>query len=257
MGARIHVATILGLTLLAWGSMAFAQEGDAGNPAAIERTVNQSLPFDDAGDELSLSWMLREGGVILWAIGAMSFVTVVWALYLSLTVTAGREVPAGFVRSALNQLRTGDLRSAYQMCDGRDALFARVLRAGLKAAGHDRYVLQEAMESEGERCATALWQKISYLNNIGVIAPLVGLLGTVWGMIQAFAAIATTQAQSRNLAMAMGVSKAMVTTFAGLLLAIPAFLCYYYLRGRVIRIIASVEAHASEVLEVLTRRQEQ
>ncbi|HIJ64340.1 MAG TPA: MotA/TolQ/ExbB proton channel family protein [Candidatus Hydrogenedentes bacterium] len=256
MGIGRFAGMLLTIALLVCAGAALAQEDEV-NAEAQPSPVNNPTTLGGASDSLTLGMMMTEGGLVLYFIGVMSFVTVVWALYLFLTVTPGREVPPSFVKSALNQLRAGDLRSVYQMCDGRDVLFARVLRAGLKAVGHDRYVLQEAMESEGERAATALWQKISYLNNIGVIAPLLGLLGTVWGMIQAFGAIAMNQAQSKNLAMAAGVSKAMVTTFAGLLLAIPAFLVYYYLRGRVIKIVATVEAHASEVLEVLTRRQEQ
>ena len=139
------------------------------------------------------------------------------------------------------------------MCDGRDELLANVIISGLKMAGLDRYVIQEAMEREGELGAAALWQRISYINNVGVIAPLLGLLGTVWGMMRAFGAIAFDDAQSRALSMAYSVSMAMITTAAGLLLAIPALLAYYYFRGRVIKIIAEVEAQASEVVEALSR----
>jgi biopolymer transport protein ExbB len=142
------------------------------------------------------------------------------------------------------------------MCEGRDELLANVIRAGLKASGHDRYVIQEAMESEGERGATALWQKISYLNNIGVIAPLLGLLGTVWGMIQAFGAIAMADDRVKGLQMAESVAQAMITTAAGLMLAIPAMAMYFYLRGRVVKIIAQVEAQASEIVELLTQGRE-
>jgi biopolymer transport protein ExbB len=117
--------------------------------------------------------------------------------------------------------------------------------------GHDRYVIQEAMESEGERGAAALWQKISYLNNVGVIAPLLGLLGTVWGMIGAFGAIALSDTESRGLLMAYNVAQAMVTTAAGLMLAIPAMVAYFYFRGRVVKIIALVEAQAAELVDLL------
>ena len=108
------------------------------------------------------------------------------------------------------------------------------------------------MESEGERGATALWQKISYLNNIGVIAPLLGLLGTVMGMIGAFGAIAYNDTENRSLVMAYYVAQAMITTAAGLMLAIPAMLVYYYLRGRVVKIVAEVEAQATEFVELLS-----
>jgi biopolymer transport protein ExbB len=119
--------------------------------------------------------------------------------------------------------------------------------------GHDRYVIQEAMESEGERGAAALWQKISYLNNIGVIAPLLGLLGTVLGMMQAFGSIALDDAQVKTLKMAYAVAQAMITTAAGLMLAIPALVVYFYLRGRVTKIIAQVEAQSAELVEALVR----
>ena len=217
----------------------------AGAAAAQEQVVRVQ--------DLSLMALIVQGGAILWVIMALGFVTLVMAVYFFLTVTPRREVPAGFMKRALGQVRSGDLRGAYQMCEGRDELLARVIRAGLKVSGHDRYVIQDAMESEGERGATALWQKISWLNNAGVIAPLLGLLGTVWGMIQAFRAIAFDSAQVKGMTMAYSVSKAMITTAAGLLLAIPALLAYYYLRGRVIKIIAEVEAHSSEMVELLTR----
>ena len=151
----------------------------------------------------------------------------------------------------LLSLKAGEIQGAYHMCLERDEILARVLAAGLKKAGHDRFVIQEAMESEGERSAAALWQRITYLNNIGTTAPLLGLLGTVWGMMNAFGAIAFDAAQVKGITMAYSVSMAMITTAGGLVLAIPAMGIYYFLRGRVIRIIADVEEQASVFLELL------
>ncbi len=124
--------------------------------------------------QLTLWTMIKQGGAILWVLMGFGFVTLVMAIYFFLTIKPGREVPVNFVKRAQSQIRAGDLRGAYQMCEGREELLASVLRAGIRMSGHDRYVIQEAMESEGERGATALWQKISYLHNIGVIAPLLG-----------------------------------------------------------------------------------
>ena len=196
--------------------------------------------------------MVRSGGVVMMIIIALSVVALGMAIYFMVTLTPNREVPLQFVKRAQAQIRAGDLRGAYQMCEDRDEFIANVLRAGLRLHGHDRYVVQEAMQSEGERRAMAMWQKISYLNNIGVLAPLLGLLGTVISMIGAFGAIAYNDAQSRSLAMADNVAKAMVNTAAGLALAIMALIFYYYLRGRVVTIIAHVEAHASEFVELIT-----
>jgi len=196
--------------------------------------------------------MVKSGGPVIVIILILSVVALGMAIYFMITLTPNREVPLQFVKRAQAQIRAGDLRGAYQMCEDRDEFIANVLRAGLRLHGHDRYVIQEAMQSEGERRAMAMWQKISYLNNIGVLAPLLGLLGTVISMIGAFGAIAYNDAQSKSLVMAYNVAQAMVNTAAGLALAIMALIFYYYLRGRVVTIIAHVEAHASEFVELLT-----
>ena len=219
-------------------------------------TVAEDVVVEKAPRQVTLMLMVWWGGWILWITMGLGFIALVMAIYFALTVTPTREVPSNFARRALTQIRAGDLRGAYQLCEGREELLAKVVRAGLKASGHDRYVIQEAMESEGERGITALWQKISYLNNIGTTAPLLGLLGTVWGMVLAFSNIAADDAQVRGMVVAENVSKALITTVGGLVVAIPCMVVYYFLRGRVIRIVAEVEAQASEVVELLTRGRE-
>jgi biopolymer transport protein ExbB len=200
---------------------------------------------------ITLGTMLQQGGVILWVIMGLSVATLAMAIYFIMTVSVAREAPRNLADQIFQKLRKGDLRDAFEICAGREELLAKVFRAGLKAARHDRYVVQEAMESEGERGAAALWQKVSYLNNVAVIAPLLGLLGTVWGMIQAFGAIALDNSQVKGLRMAESVAQAMITTAGGLMLAIPAFVVYFYLRGQVVKITAEVEAQATELIEVL------
>jgi biopolymer transport protein ExbB len=218
--------------------------------SALPALAQEVVPAPVA-ERLTLMDMIQTGGVVLWVIMGLGFVAVVLAFYLIVTLTPKREIPPTLIKRAHKMLKDGDLRGAYQMCEGREELFAQVLRAGLKMAGHDRYVIQEAMESEGERGATALWQRISYLNNIGTLAPLLGLLGTVWGMMQAFSAIALDSAQVKGLTMAYSVAEAMITTAGGLVLAIPAMAIYYYLRGRVIKIVTALEAQASEFVELI------
>lgn len=220
-------------------------------------TPEVAVPVPGAGPvegSVTLMTFLRLGGMILWVTMGLGFLAFVMAVYFFLTLTPKREVPPSLAKRVLKQIRSGDLKGAYEMCQGRDELLANVVRAGLRMSGHDRYVIQDAMESEGERGVTAMWHKISYLNNIGVIAPLLGLLGTVWGMLLAFNRIATDNSQVRGTAVAENVSKAMITTVGGLVVAIPCMAMYFYLRGRVIKIIAEVEAQASEVIELLSHR---
>lgn len=232
-------AGIIGLFTWSICLTAFAQD-----PAA---------PIAGPGQRMTVMMMIQQGGVITWILMALGFLTFTWSIYLIATVTSRREVPAQLAKRVQTAVRANDIKGAIQMCHDRDELLANVLRAGLKMAGHDRYVIQDAMESEGERGSTALWQKISYLNSAAVLAPLLGLLGTVWGMMLAFGAIAFDTAQVKMLNMATSVALAMITTAAGLLLAIPAMTIYFFLRGRVVKIIAEVEAHASEFVELITR----
>ncbi|HNR32796.1 MAG TPA: MotA/TolQ/ExbB proton channel family protein [Candidatus Hydrogenedentes bacterium] len=260
---KSHLVAGILLTSLVLAPQIWGQEPpDAAPEAGIEAppaAVDPVPPIPGTrqpAQQLTLEMMVRQGGPILWVIAGLGFIALVLALYLLLTVTPRREAPATLVKRAHAQVRAGDLRGAYQMCEGRDELLANVLRAGLQMAGHDRYVIQDAMESEGERGAAGLWQKISYLNNIATIAPLLGLLGTVWGMMQAFSTIAFDDAQVKGIAVAYSVSMAMVTTAAGLILAIPAMAIYYYLRGRVVKILAEVEAEASELVELMARSPE-
>ncbi len=221
-----------------------------GLPAMAQETA---APVAGAGQRMTVMMMIQQGGVITWLIMALGFFTFTWAIYLLATITPRREAPAQLAKRVQTAIRAGDIKGALQMCHDRDELLANVLRAGLKMAGHERYVIQDAMESEGERGSTALWQRISYLNSAATLAPLLGLLGTVWGMMLAFGSIAFDTAQVKMLNMASSVALAMITTAAGLLLAIPAMAVYFYLRGRVIKIIANVEAHASEFIELITR----
>ena len=208
---------------------------------------------DKTGGPMTLMMMIEQGGFILWVIMALGFVAFVLSIYYLMTLTPRREAPKTLVKRAHGMLHAGDLRGAYQMSQERDEYLAMVLRAGLKMSGHERFVIQEAMESEGERGATALWQKISYLNNIASLTPLLGLLGTVWGMMQAFGAIALQDSQVKTLTLAYSVSLAMITTAGGLLVAIPSLAVYFVLRGRVIKIVSAVEAHASEFVELIVK----
>lgn len=221
-------------------------------------TQEQSSLMDKAIDSLPAGTVtVREfidgGGVILYLILALAFFTIILGIYLFLTVTPRIEAPSKLLKQIANQIRAGEFHEAKKLCNGRHELMAKVLYSGLRVADQERYIIQEAMESEGERGATRLWQRVSYMNNVGAIAPLLGLLGTVWGMIGAFNSIAYDHSQIKGVSMAANVSEAMITTAAGLLLAIPAMLLYFYLRGRVINVLALIESQASEFVELIIK----
>ena len=109
------------------------------------------------------------------------------------------------------------------------------------------------MKAEGARRAAALWQRVTYLQDIAVLAPMLGILGTVLGMIRSFNAIAYSTSLVKPVALAAGVSQALVTTAAGLTLAIPTMAFYFLFRGRVQRIISATESTSAQFLDKLVK----
>jgi biopolymer transport protein ExbB len=106
----------------------------------------------------------------------------------------------------------------------------------------DPGLLREIVEGEGGRQATIIQNQTQYLLDIAVIAPMVGLLGTVMGMLKAFNAVALDLAKAKPMLLAGGVSQALITTVAGLIVAIPAMMAYAYFRGRTSRIVSDLES---------------
>jgi biopolymer transport protein ExbB len=233
---------IIGTLLLIGNFAGWAQESTPTTPAPSQVT-----------EQLTLWMMMQQGGTILWVILALGFVALVLTFYLFFTITPKREIPPVLLRRLQNTLRAGDIESAQRLVEDRDELLANVVRAGFRVLGHERYVIQEAMQNEAERSAGLLWQRVNYLNNIATLAPLLGLLGTVWGMMLAFGNIAFETAQVRTITMAYNVSKAMITTAAGLVVAIPVMALYFYFRARLLKLLAEMEAHVTEFVELLLR----
>lgn len=126
----------------------------------------------------------------------------------------------------------------------------RVLSAGLVNSEHDRIVMKESVEEVGRHVVYELGRYLNTLGTIAAITPLLGLLGTVIGMIKVFAAI-TAQGVGDASVLAGGISEALITTAAGLSVAIPTLMFYRYFRGRVEGFVVSMEQEALKLVEVL------
>ncbi len=126
----------------------------------------------------------------------------------------------------------------------------RVLSAGLIASEYDRIVMKESVEEVGRHVVYDLGRYLNTLGTIAAITPLLGLLGTVIGMIKVFAAI-TAHGVGDASVLAGGISEALITTAAGLSVAIPTLMFYRYFRGRVEGFVVSMEQEALKLVEVL------
>ncbi len=126
----------------------------------------------------------------------------------------------------------------------------RILSAGLRNMHGKREVMKESIEEEGRQVALSLERFLNTLGTIASITPLLGLLGTVIGMIKVFAVITSLGVGDPKI-LADGISEALITTAAGLSVAIPAVMFYRYLRGRVDELLLKMEAQAVYLVEVI------
>ncbi|MBE0564715.1 MAG: MotA/TolQ/ExbB proton channel family protein [Krumholzibacteria bacterium] len=147
-----------------------------------------------------------------------------------------------------------DLRVAYAICERRPGPFANIVRAGLDHADNDWTVIRDVLQEAGRQEATRLTRRLGVLETVAAVSPLLGLLGTVLGMIRVFATVSAAGLGNPE-TLSEGISEAMVTTAAGLIIGIPALVAYNWLNGRADGIIFELEFYSSKVLDTLRRRQ--
>jgi biopolymer transport protein ExbB len=147
-----------------------------------------------------------------------------------------------------------DLSVAYAICERRPGPFATLVKSGLDHSNNDWTIIRDVLEETGRQEATRLTRRLGVLETVAAVSPLLGLLGTVLGMIRVFATISAAGLGNPE-TLSSGISEAMVTTAAGLIIGIPALVAYNWLNGRADRIIFDLEFYSSKVLDTLRRRQ--
>lgn len=162
-------------------------------------------------------------------------------------------VPVQLVESFESHLNARHYREAYEAARGDQSVLGRVLAAGLSKLnlGYDRAV--EAMQQVGEEESTIIEHRLSYLALIGTISPMVGLFGTVHGMISSFSVISVCVSSPRPSELAAGISTALFTTLCGLFLAIPAIASYNVLRNRLHRLVCEVGILSEDLMSRFVR----
>ncbi|MGI9429735.1 MAG: MotA/TolQ/ExbB proton channel family protein [Bythopirellula sp.] len=217
---------------------AFAQEGGAAAEADV-----QPAGANANDEEISyLTWAFNSLG---WFYGlvflGLSFTLV--ALFVMNLLTARREnvVPRALVESFEQNLDAKKYQEAYDLAKNDESFLGHVLSAGISKVSTGYNEAIEAMQEVGEEENMRLEHRLSYLALIGTLSPMIGLLGTVHGMIDAFRIIANTSTGAPDPQdLAQGISTALFTTFIGLVIAIPALAAYNLLRNRVSRLVLEV-----------------
>ena len=159
-------------------------------------------------------------------------------------------IPGPFVKRFLHQLGDGQLDrdSALALCNENGSAAAQVFAGAVRKWGKPAVEVEQAVLDAGERAANGLRKYVRVFNAVSTISPLLGLLGTVFGMIKAFNDISTSSAMGRPELLAGGISEALITTAAGLTIAIPALVCYLYFLSRVDQLITELDALGQDVV---------
>jgi len=240
-------------------SCAFAQEPappPMTHAEAFERSMETATK--EARGNMSFRELWKNGGMLMWVMAAVSVFGMAVVFYLLWILRDRQIAPADLTATLLVAVQKGDLTAARTLCAERPCQLSAVVNAALDHLQHSNKVetgaLREAVESEGTRQAQSLQGQAQILLDIGVITPMLGLLGTVLGMLVAFGAISHDVASAKPAVLAAGVSKAIITTVFGLVIAIPAMCFYAYFRRRVAAKVAVLEAAAARVVTVLSGR---
>jgi len=204
----------------------------------------------------SLYDMLMDGGPLMVPIGLCSIVALAYTVERSVRLRAGRLGTERQGRKIVAGVRQGGARGGIELVDGDATPLARVIAAGLRRAGHSVLDMERAAEDCGTREVKRLAANLRPLVVVAMIAPLLGLLGTVWGMIDAFTNIALKEGLGKPELLASGISQALITTAAGLAVAIPTQAVYYYFRSRIDRFARLAEDVQLGVTSALEARQE-
>ncbi len=198
--------------------------------------------------------LLKAGGFLIWPILICSVIAFAIVIERFSSLKKNNVAPPETTENIARLLRKGTLDSGtIKEIEAQSAL-GRVLAAGLRTPNQHRVVVKEAVEEAGRHVVHELEKHLQTLGTIAAITPLLGLLGTVIGMIKVFSAI-TTFGVGDPQALAEGISEALVTTAAGLSVGIPSLMFHRYFRGRVNELTVDMEQQAMRFIKILQKIQ--
>jgi len=198
--------------------------------------------------------LLGKGGPIMIPLYALSFIGVCLIFYYFFSLRIEILAPKDFMQKAENALIDKDIELLMGICDDDNSVISGIIESGLPLAKKSTNFLlvKSLIEDEGSRQSSLLWQRINYLYDIAVISPMIGLLGTVLGMMQSFIGLQAESAIPQQTQITSGISMALITTAAGLVIGIVAMIIYAYFRGRLTRIIAEIEYRCNKLLILIS-----
>ncbi|HMO49866.1 MAG TPA: MotA/TolQ/ExbB proton channel family protein [Kiritimatiellia bacterium] len=251
---RWIMALMLAVGWMGVAEPAFAQEG--GGALQLDEQAATAAAQEAKQDAMSFGRIVTNSGfmgIILWlALGACSVAGFALIVDSFITIREKKIVPDAFVTKVREAMEQGDLMKAMKHCEEEPGPLSSILTSGFSNVQEGFEAIQEAVGVSADLESEKLLQRVTYLNVVANLAPMLGLLGTVQGMIFAFATLGTQSAGAAQQAMlALNIAQALYTTAGGLLAAVPALAFFYYFRNRATKITLGMEALTMDLIKAL------
>ncbi len=233
------VLPLLILAILFVGYNAFAAKTGVG---AVSETADKGT---------TLWQLVVAGGTCMIFLGLLSVAAVSSIIYHFMHVNPEKLAPRDFTENLLFLLEKKEFQKATSVCKQQENMISSIALKGLSRLSHGKAVIEGAVQYEGKARIEKLWQNLNYLGDMAVIAPMLGLLGTIIGMIDAFNYFKL--GTIHPVVLTQGLAKAMINTAFGLVIAVPCLAFYSYFRGRISTITSTAEATASEIVQLISK----
>jgi biopolymer transport protein ExbB len=214
-------------------------------------TLSDSVAVESADPGLSFIELILKGGYIMIPIFLLSIVAVYIYVERIRTIKRAQKIAPDFMDRIKKLVLDGDIKSARMICSQSESPIARMIEKGLSRIGSPLKNIEVSIENVGRIEIYRLEKNLSVLATISGAAPMIGFLGTVTGMIQAFIAIAQEEGSVSPKLLSEGIYEAMLTTAAGLFVGIIAYLGYNYLITRVQKVVHMMEYTSIDFIDLL------
>ncbi len=202
-------------------------------------------------ETLSLWSLVMDGGYIMIPLALLLIVSIYIFVERCLAISRASKEDNSFMQRIRDYVHEGDLESALQLCKKTDTPYARLIQKGVTRIGRPMQDVLVAIENTGNIEVAKLGKGFTWLSTTAAGAPMLGFLGTVTGMIEAFYALAMAGTGANIIVLSSGIYQALVTTVAGLIVGIIALFAYNFLVSRVNRVMTGMETKTMEFMDLL------
>jgi len=249
---RIFILSVIIMMLSGYivGHTVFAQESVPADTEVVAENASTST------ENLTFMSLLKSGGLVMWPLGLCSLISIGLIIYNGIVIQAPRLLRPDVVEQVRLALDELNFQQARSVCETNSCLITNILNAGFERVKSEDFRLtsiEKGIEDASAEEIAAHLQPINYLSVIATIAPMLGLLGTVAGMIKAFRAMALG-GMGRPELLADNIGEALITTATGLIIGIPVMVAYFYFKNRYTGIVSSINRICGNLLEVIDSR---